>query len=84
VIALVGMLSLEGVLHAALHLVHVRHADSLPIGASPSLPSGAEPEPAAVDAPRVVTAGDAPEDSGALLVRRAEAPDQGRAPPASV
>jgi hypothetical protein len=30
-------LSLEGVLHAALHLQHVRHAQSLSIGASPAL-----------------------------------------------
>jgi hypothetical protein len=43
-VLLLSMVSLEGVLHAALHLHHVRHADGLAIGASPAQQAATGPE----------------------------------------
>ena len=44
-VLLLSMVSLEGMLHAALHLHHVRHADGLAIGASPAQQTAAGPDP---------------------------------------
>ena len=44
-VLLLSMVSLEGVLHAALHLHHLRHADSLAIGASPAQQAATGPDP---------------------------------------
>ena len=85
-LALIGLLatvSLEGALHAALHLHQVRHADSLAIGASPAQQAAADLD---TDGPATVP--------DILLVEVAErydppmtvvvlASNRGRAPPIS-
>jgi hypothetical protein len=43
-VLLLSMVLLEGVLHATLHLQHVRHADGLAIGASPAQQAAADPD----------------------------------------
>lgn len=81
-VLLFGVVSFEGVFHAVLHLHHVRHADSLAIGASTAQPAAslATEEPGAV--PEIVLAEVAERyDSPASDIVFAS--NRGRAPPIS-
>ena len=83
-VLLLSMVSLEGVLHAALHLHHVRHAGSLAIGASPAQPPAVGPDPEAPSAIPVVLIGGIVERADTVVVGIALASPRGRAPPASL
>jgi hypothetical protein len=82
-VLLLSMASLEGVLHAALHLHHVRHAGSLAIGASPAQPVAADPDTEGAFATPVILLGKVVEDYDAPLPDIVVSSSLGRAPPAS-
>jgi hypothetical protein len=76
--------SLEGVLHAALHLHHSRHADGLAIGTSPAQPAAADPD---IDGPPATPAlllGGIVEVHNAPVPDRVVSSSRGRAPPPSL
>ena len=82
-IGLLGMVSLEGAVHAALHLHQVRHADNLAIGASPVQQSAADLDtegPAAVPDTLLVEVAERYDPPATAVVL---ASNRGRAPPIS-
>jgi len=82
VVLLLSMVSLEGVLHAALHLHHVRHAGSLAIGASPAQLPAVGPDPEAPSASPVVLIGGIVGHADRIVASVVLASSRGRAPPA--
>jgi hypothetical protein len=82
-VLLLSMVSLEGVLHAALHLHHARHADSLAIGASAAQLAAAGPDPDRPFATPVMLLGDVVERYVALVPDVVVASNRGRSPPLS-
>ena len=82
-VLLLSMASLEGVLHAALHLHHVRHAGSLTIGASPAQPAAADPDTEGAFATPVILLGKVVEDYDAPVPDIVVSSSLGRAPPTS-
>jgi len=75
--------SLEGVLHAALHLHHARHADGLAIGASPAQPAAADPDTDGPPATPALLLGEVVEAYNAPVPGLVVSPSRGRAPPTS-
>jgi hypothetical protein len=82
-VLLLSMVSLEGVLHAALHLHHARHADSLAIGASPAQQAAAAPEAEHPSATPVMRLGEVVERHVTPAPDVVVASSRGRAPPLS-
>jgi hypothetical protein len=78
-----SIVSLEGVLHAALHLHHVRHADSLAIGASPAQPAAADPDTEKPSATPVILLGEVAERYDDPIADPVVSSSRGRAPPPS-
>ena len=72
--------SLEGVAHAALHLGHARHADSLAIAAATALPA-VELDSTAPDPAPVLALGEPVEICDLLVRQIVVAASRGRAPP---
>jgi len=82
-VLLLSIVSLEGLLHAALHLHHARHADSLAIGASPAPLAAAGPDPGNPSATPVILLGEVVEGYVAPVPDVVVASSRGRAPPVS-
>ena len=82
-VLLLSMVSLEGVLHAALHLHHVRHADGLAIGASPAQQAAAGPEADHPSATPVMLLSEVVERHVTPAPDVVVASSRGRAPPVS-
>ena len=82
-VLLLSMVSLEGVLHAALHLHHVRHADGLAIGASSAQQAAAAPEADHPSATPVMLLSEVVERYLAPVPDVVVAASRGRAPPVS-
>jgi hypothetical protein len=80
---LLSIVSLEGVLHAALHLHHVRHADSLAIGASPAQPAAADPDTEKPSATPVILLGEVAGRYDDPIPDLVVSSGRGRAPPPS-
>jgi hypothetical protein len=82
-VLLLSMVSLEGVLHAALHLHHVRHADGLAIGASPAQQAAAGLEADHPSATPVMLLSEVVERDVTPASDVVVASSRGRAPPVS-
>jgi hypothetical protein len=80
---LVATVSLEGVLHAALHLQKVRHAQSLSIGASPAQQSATGPDTRGPSATPVIRLMEVAKHYDAPVPEVVLASNRGRAPPTS-
>ena len=78
---LLGLVAFEGVFHAALHLRHLAHPDSLAIGAGATPPTLADLEVEGAAAPPLTLFGKTPERYDAPVSDVGAASSQGRAPP---
>ena len=81
-VLLLSMVSLEGVLHAAMHLHHVRHTDGLAIGASPAQQVAAGPDTEGPSPTPVVRLSGVVEPYDAPVPDIVVSSSRGRAPPA--
>jgi hypothetical protein len=82
-VLLLSMVSLEGVLHATLHLHQVRHADSLAIGASPAQQAAGDPDTKGPSATPVILLSEVVERCDAPVPDTVVSCSRGRAPPTS-
>jgi hypothetical protein len=82
-VVLLTMVSLEGVLHAALHLHHVQHADSLAIGVSPAQQAAAGLDTEGASATPVILLSEVVKDYDAPVPNIVVSSSLGRAPPTS-
>jgi hypothetical protein len=82
-VLLLSMASLEGVLHATLHLHHVHHADSLAIGASPAQQAAGDPDTEGPSATPVILLSEVVERYDAPVPDIVVPCSRGRAPPTS-
>jgi len=82
-VLLLAMASLEGMLHAALHLQKIRHANSLAIGASPAQQAAAAPDTEGPTATPVVRLLEVAELYDAPVPDVVVASNRGRPPPTS-
>ena len=80
-VLLLATVSLEGMLHAALHLHKVKHSQSLAIGASPAQQAAARPDTEDPSATPVIRLIDVAELYDAPVPDVAVASNRGRAPP---
>jgi hypothetical protein len=80
---LLATVSLEGMLHAALHLHNVAHSQSLPMGASPTQQAATRPDAEDPSTTPVIRLIDVTEPYDAPAPDVALASSRGRAPPLS-
>ena len=81
---LLATVSLEGLLHAALHLHNVKHSQSLAIGASPAQQAATRPDTEGPSATPVIRLIDVAKLYDAPVPDVAVASNRGRAPPLSL